>query len=120
MCLDSVECKALGRQQADRESITDHQSGARGDSIRPGDSAGHNWLVAVAPLSLTQALPFPPAGDSACSIPTQTLSVEVNRIVREWTIQIAKELKVLGLINIQFAVQDDIPYIIEANPRASR
>ena len=44
----------------------------------------------------------------------------MNRIVREWTVQIAKELKVLGLINIQFAVQDDIPYIIEANPRASR
>ena len=76
------------------------------------------WLLP--PLFLTQALPFPLSGDSACSIPTQTLSVEVNRIVREWTIQIAKELKVLGLINIQFAVQDDIPYIIEANPRASR
>ncbi|GAX74736.1 hypothetical protein CEUSTIGMA_g2183.t1 [Chlamydomonas eustigma] len=60
------------------------------------------------------------SGDSACSIPTQTLSAEVNKTVREWTIQIAKELKVVGLINIQFAVQDDVPYIIEANPRASR
>lgn len=33
---------------------------------------------------------------------------------------VAKELNVVGLINIQFAIQDDIPYIIEANPRASR
>ena len=60
------------------------------------------------------------SGDSACSIPTQTLPESVLKTVREWTIAIAKELKVLGLINIQFAVQDDIPYIIEANPRASR
>lgn len=60
------------------------------------------------------------SGDSACSLPTQTLSEPVLKVVREWTIAIAKELKVLGLINIQFAVQDDVPYIIEANPRASR
>lgn len=60
------------------------------------------------------------SGDSACSIPTQTLSPEVLKTVREWVINIAKELKVIGLINIQFAVQDNVPYIIEANPRASR
>ncbi|KAG1660837.1 hypothetical protein FOA52_008948 [Chlamydomonas sp. UWO 241] len=60
------------------------------------------------------------SGDSACSIPTQTISVEVGKTIREWTRQIAKELDVIGLINIQFAIQDDIPYIIEANPRASR
>jgi len=65
-------------------------------------------------------LPSSSAGDSACSIPTQTLSAAVNKTIREWTVKIAQELKVLGLINIQFAVQDDIPYIIEANPRASR
>ncbi len=39
---------------------------------------------------------------------------------REWTVAVAKELNVVGLINIQFAIQDDVPYIIEANPRASR
>jgi len=60
------------------------------------------------------------SGDSACSLPTQTISKEVGVIIREWTKAVAKELKVVGLINIQFAVQDDIPYIIEANPRASR
>lgn len=60
------------------------------------------------------------AGDSACSIPTQTLPADVLATMREWTLAIAKELKVVGLINIQFAVQDNVPYIIEANPRASR
>ncbi|MEW5317413.1 MAG: hypothetical protein WDW38_008710 [Sanguina aurantia] len=60
------------------------------------------------------------SGDSACSIPTQTVPESVLKTIREWTVSIAQELKVLGLINIQFAVQDDVPYIIEANPRASR
>lgn len=60
------------------------------------------------------------AGDSACSIPTQTISEAVGKTIREWTVQIAKELNVVGLINIQFAVQDEVPFIIEANPRASR
>mmetsp|Transcript_22911 Transcript_22911/g.50216 ORF Transcript_22911/g.50216 Transcript_22911/m.50216 type:complete len:1179 (-) Transcript_22911:261-3797(-) len=60
------------------------------------------------------------SGDSACSIPTQTISNSVLKTVRDWTTAIATELKVVGLINIQFAVQDDVPYIIEANPRASR
>lgn len=60
------------------------------------------------------------AGDSACSLPAQTIPENVLKVVREWTLSIAKELKVVGLINIQFAIQDDVPYIIEANPRASR
>lgn len=41
------------------------------------------------------------SGDSACSIPTQTLSEQALKTVREWTKQLAKELKVVGLINIQ-------------------
>jgi len=60
------------------------------------------------------------SGDSACSIPTQTVSATANATMREWTKAIAKELKVVGLINIQYAIQDDLVYIIEANPRASR
>jgi len=60
------------------------------------------------------------SGDSACSLPTQTISPAVLEVIKSWTAKIAKELKVIGLINVQFAVQDDVPYIIEANPRASR
>eukprot|EP00879_Flechtneria_rotunda_P008192 GHRR01008582.1.p1 GENE.GHRR01008582.1~~GHRR01008582.1.p1 ORF type:complete len:946 (+),score=318.01 GHRR01008582.1:215-3052(+) len=60
------------------------------------------------------------SGDSACSIPTQTISSQALDIVRDWTAKVAKALNVVGLINIQYAVQDDQPYIIEANPRASR
>uniref|UniRef100_A0A7S1SPT9 Carbamoyl phosphate synthase arginine-specific large chain, chloroplastic n=2 Tax=Tetraselmis chuii TaxID=63592 RepID=A0A7S1SPT9_9CHLO len=60
------------------------------------------------------------SGDSACMIPTQTISDAMLAKVREWTPAIAKELKVVGLMNIQYAVQNEKLYIIEANPRASR
>ncbi|KAM3091611.1 carbamoyl-phosphate synthase large subunit [Phormidesmis sp. 146-12] len=60
------------------------------------------------------------SGDSACSIPSVTLTQPVLEQIRTWTIQLAKALKVVGLMNIQFAVQGDQVYILEANPRASR
>ncbi|WFN37598.1 carbamoyl-phosphate synthase large subunit [Methanomicrobium antiquum] len=60
------------------------------------------------------------SGDSACVIPTQSLSDEILDTVRDYTKKIALGLGVIGLINIQYAVKDGILYIIEANPRASR
>jgi carbamoyl-phosphate synthase large subunit len=60
------------------------------------------------------------SGDSACSLPTISLPSGVLDTIRTWTIQLAKALKVIGLMNIQFAVQGDQVYILEANPRASR
>jgi carbamoyl-phosphate synthase large subunit len=60
------------------------------------------------------------SGDSACSIPYITLSPSVLDTIRSWTEQLAKELKVVGLMNIQYAVQGEQVYILEANPRASR
>ncbi|MDY6806184.1 MAG: carbamoyl-phosphate synthase large subunit [Cyanobacteriota bacterium] len=60
------------------------------------------------------------SGDSACSIPYQSLSDAAVETIRQWTVSLAKALKVVGLMNIQFAVQGDTVYILEANPRASR
>ncbi len=60
------------------------------------------------------------SGDSACVLPSRTLSPEVLRVIREWTVKLAQALKVVGLINVQYAVQKDQVYILEANPRASR
>jgi len=67
------------------------------------------------------------SGDSACSIPTFSLSASTLATIRDWTIKLAKRLKVIGLMNIQYAVQigvngsqTDQVFIIEANPRASR
>jgi carbamoyl-phosphate synthase large subunit len=60
------------------------------------------------------------SGDSACVIPPQSLSESVMRRVRDYTREIALGIGVVGLINIQYAVKDDIVYVLEANPRASR
>ena len=60
------------------------------------------------------------SGDSACSIPSITLSEPVLNQIRTWTIELAKALNVIGLMNIQFAVQGNQVFILEANPRASR
>jgi carbamoyl-phosphate synthase large subunit len=60
------------------------------------------------------------SGDSACSLPTITLSETALATIRDWTLKLAKRLKVIGLMNIQYAIQGDQLFIIEANPRASR
>lgn len=60
------------------------------------------------------------SGDSACSIPYNSLPESAIATIRDWTQKLAKALKVVGLMNIQYAVQGEQVYIIEANPRASR
>ena len=60
------------------------------------------------------------SGDSACAIPTKTIKKEHLDTIKKYTAQIGKELGVIGLMNIQYAICDEKVYIIEANPRASR
>ncbi len=60
------------------------------------------------------------SGDSACSLPPTTLSEDVQKRIRHQTRQLAEELGVIGLMNIQFAVVDRDVYVLEVNPRASR
>ncbi|MEL4895461.1 carbamoyl-phosphate synthase large subunit [Crocosphaera sp. Alani8] len=60
------------------------------------------------------------SGDSACSVPFTTLSTNAIDTIRSWTNALANSLKVVGLMNIQYAVQGEQVYILEANPRASR
>lgn len=60
------------------------------------------------------------SGDSACVLPPHTLPVSIIEEIRKITIAIAKELKVVGLLNIQFAIKESDVYVLEVNPRASR
>ena len=60
------------------------------------------------------------SGDSACSLPPYSLSMDIQSVMTDQAINIAKELNVIGLMNIQFAVKDNEVFIIEVNPRASR
>ena len=60
------------------------------------------------------------SGDAACVIPSRTIKEEHLRTIEEYTAKIVRDLRAVGLINIQYAICDDVVYILEANPRASR
>ena len=60
------------------------------------------------------------SGDSACAIPSRNISKENLTILKDYTKKIANALKVIGLMNIQYAIAEGKAYILEANPRASR
>ncbi|CDF32157.1 carbamoyl-phosphate synthase, pyrimidine-specific, large chain [Chondrus crispus] len=60
------------------------------------------------------------SGDSACSLPTISIPYNAMVTIRSWTIALAKRLGVIGLMNVQWAVQGESVFILEANPRASR
>ena len=60
------------------------------------------------------------SGDSACVIPPISIPAKHIETINEYTKKIAVELNVVGLMNIQYAIADDIVYVLEANPRASR
>ena len=60
------------------------------------------------------------SGDSACSLPPYSLSNEIQDELRRQTKLMAKGLSVCGLMNVQFAIQNDVVYVLEVNPRASR
>ncbi len=60
------------------------------------------------------------SGDSACVLPPVSISEKNKATILDYTRRIATELKVVGLMNMQFAIEDDKVYVIEANPRASR
>ena len=60
------------------------------------------------------------SGDSACSIPPFSLSSAMKDELNEQTAAMARALQVVGLMNVQFAIQGDVVYVLEVNPRASR
>ena len=60
------------------------------------------------------------SGDSACVTPPHELPESVLRTIRQQTLDLAHELDIIGLMNVQFAVQDHNVYVLEVNPRASR
>ncbi len=60
------------------------------------------------------------SGDSACSLPPYSLSKDVQDELRRQTRLMARALNVCGLMNVQFAIQNDVVYVLEVNPRASR
>lgn len=60
------------------------------------------------------------SGDSACILPSRQISEENLKTIKEYTRKIAVEMNVVGLMNMQYAIEDGKVYVLEANPRASR
>jgi carbamoyl-phosphate synthase large subunit len=60
------------------------------------------------------------SGDSSCVLPAVSIASHLLETMRDYTFRLARALKVIGLMNIQFAIQRDTVYVIEVNPRASR
>ncbi|MEI6221915.1 MAG: carbamoyl-phosphate synthase large subunit [bacterium] len=60
------------------------------------------------------------SGDSACVLPPTTIAPQIIERVKEYTVKLGKALQVKGCMNIQMAVKDDVLYVLEVNPRASR
>lgn len=60
------------------------------------------------------------SGDSACVLPPKSLTDEQIATIKDYTKRIAKEMNVVGLMNMQYAIEDGKVYVLEANPRASR
>jgi carbamoyl-phosphate synthase large subunit len=60
------------------------------------------------------------SGDSSCVLPPQSLPEATIRTIEDYTVRLAKALKVIGLMNVQYAIQNGTVYVLEVNPRASR
>ncbi len=60
------------------------------------------------------------SGDSSCVLPSVQITEEQLRTLREYTVRLARQLKVIGLMNVQYAIQNGKVYVLEVNPRASR
>ena len=60
------------------------------------------------------------SGDSACILPSRNLTMDQVETIKDYTSRIAKEMHVVGLMNMQYAIEDGEVYVLEANPRASR
>ena len=60
------------------------------------------------------------SGDSSCVLPSVSIPEDQRQLLREYTVRLARELKVVGLMNVQYAIQNGKVYVLEVNPRASR
>ncbi len=96
------------------DHFLDRAAETESDSISDGDDVHIVGLMEhIEPAGIH-------SGDSSAVLPPFDLSPSVISQMEEYTVKIAKALNVRGLLNIQFAVKDEIVYVIEANPRASR
>jgi carbamoyl-phosphate synthase large subunit len=84
------------------------------------DCVADGTEVAIAGIMEQIELAGVHSGDSACVIPTYMVAPQHVQAMRDYTVRLARELGVVGLMNVQYAMQDEVVYVLEVNPRASR
>jgi len=60
------------------------------------------------------------SGDSSCVLPATSLGRQELEVIQDYTVRLARTLRVVGLMNVQYAIKDGTVYVLEVNPRASR
>ncbi|WP_069660559.1 carbamoyl-phosphate synthase large subunit [Arcticibacter eurypsychrophilus] len=115
--LEKAVVKLLGDLPGNRvliDHFLDRAEEAESDSICDGEDVHIIGLMEhIEPAGIH-------SGDSNAILPPFNLSKHVTDLMEEYTIKLAKAIEVRGLLNIQFAIKENIVYVIEANPRASR
>lgn len=115
--LEKAVVKLLGDLPGNRvliDHFLDRAEEAESDSICDGDDVHIIGLMEhIEPAGIH-------SGDSNAILPPFNLSKHVTDLMEEYTVKLAKAIDVRGLLNIQFAIKEEIVYVIEANPRASR
>jgi carbamoyl-phosphate synthase large subunit len=84
------------------------------------DAVSDGETVAIAGIMEQIELAGVHSGDSACVIPTFMVPEQHVATMRDYTVRLARALNVVGLMNVQYAMKDDVVYVLEVNPRASR
>ena len=113
-----------GAIEVDVDVVADYDSGRDGETKRRRDEVGSNVsdssraIIAGIMEQIEQAGIH--SGDSACTLPPASLSTDVIARIEKLGKDMARELRVNGLMNLQLAVKDDEIFVIEVNPRASR
>ncbi len=96
------------------------EKAADGETLSGADKSVHTPVVVICGIQEHIEEAGIHSGDSSSVLPAQKIAAEHLETIKHYTINLAKALKVVGLMNLQLAIKDDRVYVIEVNPRASR
>jgi carbamoyl-phosphate synthase large subunit len=116
---DAIDASTLADKPILIDKFLDNADECDLDCIADFDEAGNGNAIVIGVMEHIEEAGIH-SGDSACVLPPYTFSKELVARLKEQTKKLAKELRVRGLMNVQYAIKDGEIYVIEVNPRASR
>ncbi len=116
---DAIDASTLADKPILIDKFLDNADECDLDCIADYDEQGNGNAIVIGVMEHIEEAGIH-SGDSACVLPPYTFSKELIARLKEQTKKLAKELRVRGLMNVQYAIKDGDIYVIEVNPRASR